>query len=238
MQHNALQRKITQHNALQHKTTQHKTTQSEINHILTGTGLPHLLGIPVRHSSSNNKINAASSSLFLLLAKWSMALQFHLWQKSLALQFHFGKQVGTPVPPEQKSWHSSSMLANKLALQFHQNKKVGTSVPSERAMQHSSSMGANKTGNGTHLPPLKPELQRPVAKSTIPLATPCLKVDTRIPKVVTNKKNVRSHGLRHVINIKLGGARRGRWRLAILAGVAYKVLQGFAIQPYGRPAPC
>ena len=78
----------------------------EIIYIHTGTGLPHSLGTPVRHSSSNDKINAASSSLSLLLAKWS-----------LALQFRFREKVGTPVPQKLERWHSSSNRKIDAALQ-------------------------------------------------------------------------------------------------------------------------
>ena len=81
---------------------------------------------------------------------------------------------------------------------------------------------------------LTPELRGRVVKSIIPLATPCLSIDKTACDLATNKKkDAYSHTLRHVTNIKFGGAgqEQGRTQLADVPTKAHKVVQGFVLQP-------
>ena len=78
---------------------------------------------------------------------------------------------------------------------------------------------------------LTPELRGRVVKSIIPLATPCLSIDKTACDLATNKKkDAYSHTLRHVTNIKFGGAGELRRRLADVPTKVHKVVQGFVLQ--------
>ena len=87
------------------------------------TGVPHALGTPVRHSSSNARIGAPSPK----------------FRKRCYLTVAIRITHGTSVPRRAKIWHSSSThtkiwhsssTRNKnVALQFHTKNKSGIPVP-------------------------------------------------------------------------------------------------------------